>query len=97
MGDVDPIGALTQKLDALIAKVISIESLDRKFAEFEQKISEMTVTINQTHALVNSRMSSLISTMQQLSEAQEQVESDKAEKRGIAIGRKQSSDEPPVP
>jgi hypothetical protein len=51
------------------------------------EIEEMKVTINQTHVLVNSRMTKLISTMQQLAEAQEQVESDKAEKRGAANER----------
>ena len=99
MGDVDPIVALTAKLDTLIAKVISIETLDRKFVEFEQKIEEMAVTIDQTYTLVNGRMTALISLTRQLAEAQEQVAVDKAEKRGSAQERKrakhekQSSDE----
>jgi hypothetical protein len=75
-----------------------VTNLLARFEAFElrimQQIEEMTVTINQTHVLVNSRMTRLIETMHQLAEAQEQVESDKAEKRGIAMGRKQASEPP---
>ena len=75
-----------------------VTDLLARFEAFElrimQQIEEMTVTINQTHVLVNSRMSRLIETMTQLAEAQEQVESDKAEKRGYAAGRKQASEPP---
>jgi hypothetical protein len=62
-----------------------------------QLLEEMMVTINQTHVLVNSRMSKLIETMTQLAEAQEQVESDKAEKRGIAKERARAHAEEPSP
>jgi SMC interacting uncharacterized protein involved in chromosome segregation len=69
------------------------ERLDR----MTQQMAEMMVTINQTHVLVNSRMSKLIETMTQLAEAQEQVESDKAEKRGAANERKRAEREAVTP
>ncbi len=71
------------------------QELLERLNEIARLMAEMLVTVNQTHVLVNSRMSKFLETVQRLAEAQEQVESDKAEKRGIAIGRRHPKDEPP--
>lgn len=57
---------------------------------FERKTAKALAEI---HLLVNSRMSSQLDTMRQLAEAQEQIASMIAEKRGIAIGLEQAKEE----
>ena len=73
----DPIAALAAQFDMFQRKL-------------NQQIEELTVTVNQTHTLVNSRMSRQLDTMRKLAEAQERVASMLAEKRGIKIGREQA-------
>jgi hypothetical protein len=86
----DPIAEIMTRLESLIERVI-----DRKFAEldekFDEKFDEITVANSQIHKLVNSRMTRMLELANELAEAEEQVSSNKAEKRGAAAERERAA------
>jgi len=77
--------------DPIVALAAKVESALNELKELRRIIEDIAVTGNQTHVLVNSRMTALIQTMHQLAEAQEQVESNKAEKRGAENERQRAA------
>lgn len=93
---------LTNKLELLIAKTVTIESLDNKLTELVRKFDIITDTLDKTHKLVNSRMSELTAALEKAAALASMLAGEEGEARGAAQERvraeleKQSSDEPPV-
>jgi len=80
MENEDPIVALTQKLDTLIARTVTIESIDKKLIELKNMIDE-------THKLVNSRMTELTAALEKAAALASMLAGEEGEERGAAQER----------
>jgi hypothetical protein len=78
----DPIVSLAAKLETLIAKTVSIESLDNKLTELVEKIAAMTVTLDTMHGLVNSHTDALIAALEKAAAIAELLAGKEGEERG---------------
>jgi aspartate oxidase len=82
MENEDSIVVLTRKLDTLIAKTISIESLDAKLTDLVKKIDDLAETLDGTHKLVNSRMTELTAALEKAAALAQQLAGEEGEARG---------------
>jgi hypothetical protein len=82
MENEDPIVVLTRKLETLIAKTVSIESLDTKLTDLVQKFDSIAQTLDETHKLVNSRMSDLVAALEKAAALAQKLAGEEGEARG---------------
>ncbi len=89
--DNDPIVDLAHKLETLIQKTVSIESLDSKLTQLVEKLDGIAETLEKTHKLVNSRMTALTEALEKAAALASQLAGEQGEERGAANERARSA------
>jgi hypothetical protein len=87
------IAGLTAVAGLIVPQLLSLKaSSDNavKLEKVDKKIEENTATTNETHTLVNSRVTQLIETVKQLSEVQQELVAAQSLAAGITEGRAQA-------
>ncbi len=91
--DNDPIVGLAHKLETLIQKTVSIESLDSKLTQLVEKLDGIAETLEKTHKLVNSRMTALTEALEKAAALASQLAGEQGEERGAEQERTRAAQE----